>query len=220
MELSSFLTARVRLLAVALGLGLGVHCSSARPPPRSLEGLASMLGQASRSVVAPTDIAWEPSPGLLAETFLGRRLVFLGAEKAGAPRDVYRARVRVTLDGKPISVTQIRNLTDTPLGDDTGLEVRGTRAVYATVAYGSIQGITVLDLGGMRREDKPESRFHRILQAITAFQERGSFADMGRTDIVLEMPAREARLLLDGAGLRVSSATRRALSSTTRRSAS
>ncbi|MBE7484846.1 MAG: hypothetical protein HS104_33380 [Polyangiaceae bacterium] len=203
MELSSFLTARVRLLAVALGLGLGVHCSSARPPPRSLEGLASMLGQASRSVVAPTDIAWEPSPGLLAETFLGRRLVFLGAEKAGAPRDVYRARVRVTLDGKPISVTQIRNLTDTPLGDDTGLEVRGTRAVYATVAYGSIQGITVLDLGGMRREDKPESRFHRILQAITAFQERGSFADMGRTDIVLEMPAREARLLLDGAGLRV-----------------
>lgn len=203
MELSSFLTQRVRLLAVALGLGLGVHCASARPPARSLEGLASMLGQASKSVVAPGDIAWEPSPGFLTETFLGRRLVFLGAEKAGAPRDVYRARVRVTLDGKPISVTQLRNLTDTPLGDDTGLEVRGDKAVYATVAYGSIQGITVLDLGGMRREDKPESLFHRVLQGITAFQEQGSFADVGRTDIVLEMPAREARLLLDDKSLKV-----------------
>ena len=125
MTSSSFFAHRIRLLAVASGLGLAVHCSSARPPPRSLEGLATMLGQASRSVVAPGDIAWEPSPGWLAETFLGRRLLFLGAEKAGAPRDVYRARVRVTLDGKPIGVTQVRNLTDTPLGDDIALAKAG-----------------------------------------------------------------------------------------------
>lgn len=196
MTSSSFLAHRIRLLAVASGLGLAVHCSSARPPPRSIEGLATMLGQASRSVVAPGDIAWEPSPGWLAETFLGRRLLFLGAEKAGAPRDVYRARVRVTLDGKPIGVTQVRNLTDTPLGDDTGLDVRGSRAAFATVAYGSIQGITVLELAGARREDKPEGSFQRALQSITAFQELGTFEGLGRADIVLEMPATRARLTL------------------------
>lgn len=203
MELTPFFTQRARLLAVAAGLGLTVHCAAERPPPRTLEGLAAMLGRASKTVVAPEDIAWEPSPGFLAETFLGRRLLFLGAEKAGAPRDVFRARVRVTIDGKPIAVTQLRNLTDTELGDDSGLDVRGSQAVFATVAYGSIQGITVLDLSGMRREDKPGSLFHRALQSITAFQERGSFGDIGRTDIVLEMPARQARLLLDDKSLKV-----------------
>ncbi|MBI3206195.1 MAG: hypothetical protein HYZ29_31960 [Myxococcales bacterium] len=197
MTRSSFLAHRIRLLAVASGLGLAAHCSSARPPPRSLEGLAAMLGQASGSVVAPGDVAWEPSPGWLAEAFFGRRLLFLGAEKVGAPRDVYRARVRVTLDGKPIAVTQVRNLTDTPLGDDTGLDVRGSHATFATLAYGSIQGITVLELAGARREDKPEGAFQRALQSVTAFQQYGSFEGLGRTDIVLEMPATRGRLALD-----------------------
>ncbi|MBK7579683.1 MAG: hypothetical protein IPI67_05680 [Myxococcales bacterium] len=203
MDLASFFTPRVRLLAVMLGLGLGARALTVRPPERSLEGLAKMLGQASGTVVAPGDIDWEPSPGFLQETFFGRRLLFLGAEKAGSPRDVYRASVRVTLDGKPIAVTQVRNLTDTPLGDDTGLDVRGQNAVFATVAYGSIQGITLLDLGGMRREDKPSGWFYRTLQAITAFQESGSFADLGRTDIVLELPSREAKLTLDEQSLQV-----------------
>jgi hypothetical protein len=203
MTWSSFLTYRLRPLAVASGLGLAVHCGSARPPPRSLEGLAAMLGQASGTSVAPADIAWEPSPGLLAETFLGRRLLFLGSERPGAPRDVLRARVRVTLDGKPIDVTQLRNLTETPLGDDTGLEMRGHHAVFATVAYGSIQGISLLDISGARREDKPAGWFQRVLQTITAYQELGTLAGIGRTDIVLEMPASQARLSLDRTRLKV-----------------
>jgi hypothetical protein len=196
MELRTFIRERARFFAVAAGLGLGVRCAAASPPERTLEGLAGMLGHASGTVVDPRDIAWEPSPGFLSETFLGRRLLFLGAPKAAAPRDVYRARVRVTLDGKPISVSQIRNLTDTPLGDDTGLEVRGNTAVYATVAYGRIQGISVLELDGVRREDKPDGTFSRALAALTAFQDTGSLADVGRSNIVLELPAHEARLTL------------------------
>jgi len=194
---SAFFRQRARLLAVVAGLGLGVRCTAARPPDKTLEGLAEMLGRSSGSVVSPKDIAWEPSPGFLSETFLGRRVLFLGSAKPGGPRDVYRARVRVTLDGKPIGVTQVRNLTDTPLGDDTGLEVRQKSAVFATVAYGQIQGVSVLDLEGKRREDLPEGLFHRTLQSLTAFQETGSFSDLGRTDIVLELPTREARLTLD-----------------------
>jgi hypothetical protein len=197
MRLRSFFNQRVRLIAVAAGLGLGLRCASAAPPPQTLEGLAGMLGAASLTVVDPKDISWEPSPGLLSETFFGRRVLFLGRKKPGEPRDVYRARVRVTLDGKPIGVTQIRNITDTPLGDDAGLDVRGQSAVFATVAFGQIQGISVLELDGARREDKPERWFYRALQAVTAYQETGSFADIGRTNIVLELPARQATMTLD-----------------------
>ncbi len=203
MRLRSFVNQRVRFVAVAAGLGLGVRCASAAPPPQTIEGLAGMLGKASTTVVDPKDIAWEPSPGFLSETFFGRRLLFLGAKRSGEPRDLYRARVRVTLDGKPIGVTQIRNITDTPLGDDAGLDVRGASAVFATVAFGQIQGVSVLELDGARSEDKPDDFFHRALQAVTAYQQTGTFSDLGRTDIVLELPARQATMTLDPPSLRV-----------------
>lgn len=198
MSLRRFVHQRGWVAGLAASLGAFVHCAADRPPPRTLDGVAEMLGKASGTVVDAKDIAWEPSPGFLAETFLGRRLLFLGAAEQGAPRDVYRARVRVTLDGKPIAVTQLRNLTQTPLGDDAALEVRGERAVFATVAFGRIQGISVLELSGVRGEDRPGSAFHRLLQSITAFQETGNASGIGRTDIVLDIPARLAKLTLDG----------------------
>lgn len=203
MNLQAFVKRRAPLFAIAAGMGFGVRCAAERPPAQSLDGLADMLGRASHTVVDPRDIRWEPSPGFFTETFLGRRLLFLGSEEKGKPRDVYRASVRVTLDGKPISVRQIRNITETPLGDDAGLEVRGSEAAFATVAFGSIQGVTLLELSGVRREDRPKSLFQRMLHSITAWQETGSLSGVGRTDVVLELPAKQAKLVLDPPMLRV-----------------
>ena len=203
MKLSAFSRQRAVLLTLALGVALVVRCSSDRPPERTLEGLAQLLGDATSTVVDPADVRWEPSPGFLTETFWGRRVVFLGAKKHGAPRDVYRAWVRVTLDGKPIAVRRTRNLTDTPLGDDAGLEVRGSTAAFATVAFGSIQGITVLYLDGVRKGDKPDSLFHRLLQSVTAYQQTGDLSGIGRTDVVLELPAKRAELTLAPPSLRI-----------------
>jgi hypothetical protein len=203
MSARRFFGQRGWLLGLAASLGMLVHCTSDRPPPRTLDGLAAMLGRASNTVVDAKDIAWEPSPGFLIETFVGRRVLFLGAPKQGEPRDLYRAHVRITIDGKPIRVTQHRNLTQTPIGDDAALEARGSRAVFATVAYGRIQGISVLELGGVRAEDRPDSAFHRLLQSITAYQETGNLAGLGRTDIVLDVPARQAKLRLDDSSLLV-----------------
>src|SRR6185503_16974770 len=109
------------VLGLAAVLGLFGRCASPGPPARTLEGLASMLGQAAGGVVNPKDIVWEPSPGFLSETFVSRPVLFLAAAKAGQPRDLYRARVRVTFEGQPISVRQLRNVTETPLGDDVAL---------------------------------------------------------------------------------------------------
>ncbi len=204
MRVPEFLKQRAPLLAVVAGLCVVVRCGSERPPERSLEGLAEMLGSASETVVQPTDVRWEPGQGFLSEVFLGRRVLFLGAKSAGQPRDVYRARVRVTLGGNPFGVSTIRNLTETPLGDDAGLEVRGSHAAFATVAFGKIQGITLLELAGVRSGDRPSSAFHRFLQSISSFQATGAFAGLGRTDIVLELPASEVELVLEPPRLEVS----------------
>ena len=203
MKKGHFLRRRAPLLAVTALLGMAVRCAADRPPERTLEGLAEMLGRASGTVVSANEIRWEQSPGFLTETFWGRRVLFLGAKEQGKPRDVYRASVRVSLDGKPFSVREIRNLTDTPLGDDAGLELRGTTAGFATVAYGNIQSITMLELAGARKQDRPESWFHRLLQTITSYQQVGSLDGLGRTDVVLELPAKQAELFLDPPSLRI-----------------
>ncbi len=191
-----FLKSRAALLAVALGLGCASHCAAPKPPEKSLLGLAAALGRESGGVVDDHDIAWEQSPGFFTETFLGRHLLFLSRAGASAPRDLYRARVRVTQGGQIIEVREVRNLTDTPQGDDVGLEARGDRASFATLAYGKIQGISVLELPGIRTQDRPESLLDRTLLALTSLQQTGTLRGIGRTDIVLDVPAEHARLSL------------------------
>jgi len=121
------------------------HCSAQRPPERSLEGLSQLLGGAIGGVVKPEELIWEPGRGVFEELLLGRRVLFLGKTQRGSARDLYRARVRVTLDGQPLSVGALHNVTDTPVGDDAALEARGDRATFATLAFGRIQGLSVLD---------------------------------------------------------------------------
>jgi hypothetical protein len=198
-----FLKSRAALLGVALALGCVSHCAAPRPPEKSLLGLATALGRASGGVVDDRDIAWEESPGFLTETFVGRHLLFLSRSSDGAPRDLYRARVRVTQGGQIIEVRNVRNLTDTPQGDDVGLEARGDRASFATLAYGKIQGISVLELPGIRSQDRPESLLDRALLSLTSLQQTGTLRGIGRTDIVLDVPADHARLSLEAEKLTV-----------------
>ena len=103
-NLRHFLKGRAALLGVAAALGFVSHCAAPRPPEKSLGGLSAALGRAARGVVDDRDIAWEESPGFFTETFLGRHLLFLARSSEQAPRDLYRARVRVTLDVQVIEV--------------------------------------------------------------------------------------------------------------------
>ncbi len=200
----AFARQRAAVAGAAALLGAGVHLVTGHsPPPRTLEGLAQMLGRATGGVVDPKEIAWEPSPGFLVESFRGRNLLFLSAPAAGKPRDVYRASVRVTLAGQPISVRRLRNVTDTPLGDDVALNLKEGKAAFATVAFGRIQSVTVLELDGIRPDDRPSGIVDRLLLAVNAFQTTGSFAGLGRTDIVLDLPARSVRMTFSPPRLQV-----------------
>jgi hypothetical protein len=197
------IASRTALLAVAGLSGALMHGTAPAPPERSLAGLAGALGRATKGVVDQGELAWEPSPGFLTEAFVGRHLLFLSRGPDKAPRDLYRARVRVTSGGQIVEVRDVRNLTETPLGDDVALEARGDRASFATVAYGKIQGISVLELPGIRRSDRPESLLDRTLLSLTSLQQTGTLRGIGRTDIVLDVPADHARLALDARRLLV-----------------
>lgn len=196
MPARTFLRSRRYAVLLAAVAALSVRLFRDEPPPPTVEGLSEVLGKAVGGTVKPEDLAWEPSAGFLTEVFSGRPLLFLAAPQPGAPRDLYRAWVRLTLDGKPVSVQRVRNLTDTPDGDDAALEARGDKALFATLAFGRIQAISVLDLWGIRASDRPESLVDRVLLALSSFQQTGSFAGIGRTDIVLDVPASRATMEL------------------------
>ena len=192
----AFFRRRGLLFGCVASLAMASHCSAPTPPERSLAGVAQLLSGAIGGVVKPEELIWEPGHGMIEELLLGRRVLFLGKTQAGSARDLYRARVRVTLYGQPLSVGALHNVTDTPVGDDAALEARGDRATFATLAFGRIQGLSVLDLSGIPRSDRPDKLFDRVLLAINSYQATGSFAGLGRTNIVLDQPAESAKLTL------------------------
>jgi len=196
---------RTKGALVAVFGALGLLASLARPSPAeaSSTGVAAMLARASGAVVGAKDFRWEPSRGAIFDVVLGRRVLFLGSAAPGAPRDVYRGRVRVSLEGKPLEVRDVRNLTDTPLGDDHALVVDGDRAAYATYAFGQEQSISYLDLSGEGARNITVKAHDRVMAALTNAQQTGSVAGIGRVDVTLEQPAKAAGLVLSPAGLDV-----------------
>jgi hypothetical protein len=168
------------------------------PPATSLEGLAALLGRASGLHVSREDIVWEPRRGLLADLTRGRGLLFLGAQRAGMARDLYRARVRLTPGGQPLAVTRVLGLTDTPLADECGLSALGSHAAFATASGQRVQAVTVLGgLGGAR------SASGGLLARLAAASDEGSFVPLERTDLLLETPAARATLTLADRALTV-----------------
>jgi hypothetical protein len=188
------------LFLIAAAVALLGRVFDPAPPPRTLEGLAEMLGRASGGVVLPADIAWEPSPGIVVEFFLGRRLLFLSRGAQDGARDLYRASVRVTLEGRPVSVSGLHNLTTTPLGDEQALVMGEGRAAFATSSYAKVESITLLDLKG-RAAPTAASFADNVTNAITNWRETGTLAGIGRIDIGLDAPSKSVALEFDGGRL-------------------
>jgi hypothetical protein len=192
-----------RALVVGGGLALAAELLQPAPPPRTIEGLAQILGAAAAVRVAPNEIVWEPSPGLMTELFWGRWLLFLGrSPDTGGLRDVFRARVRLTIEGRPILVSDWRNLTSTTFGDEQQLVMRDRRAAFATAAYGHVQSISLLELGASSNsagtEADPRGAFEQFASAITHLQETGDAAGLRRTDVQLDAPTRAVSLQFEG----------------------
>ena len=192
---------RAALLACALGAALVVTMVEGAEAPGDATELAAALGRVTGTVVRAEDVRWEPSTGLLGDFVCGRFVMFLASESAGGPRDLHRARVRLSPEGHPLSVGGSHNLTATPLGDDHALVVSGSHAAYATFAFGQEQSVTALDLSGEGSQNLTTKLHDRLMASVTNWQLTGSAEGVGRVDVTLEQPAQRVGLAVTEAAL-------------------
>lgn len=140
--------ARSRAGVVAGGVALVLVSGAIRLPAYDEATVERLLGAAVGGEVAAGDLMWEPSRGWLEDLTSGRPVVFLGRAEAGAPRDLYRARVSVLPSGRPLAVRSHEALTTTPQGDESDLVVSGGRALFATRFSGKVESVTAWPLEG------------------------------------------------------------------------
>jgi hypothetical protein len=127
----------------------------------------------------------------------GRRVLFLASAPGEDTRDVWRACVNLSPEGSVLRVAGAHDLTNTPLGDDHALVVRGAHAAFATRAYGQEQSVTVLSLEGEGAQNKAEKLSDRLMAAATNVQQTGTASGIGRVDVSFDFPATAAALAID-----------------------
>ncbi len=194
-DLAGYARGRAVLVGGLLTLAVGASLLSVDGPvPHDVSELASALGAVSQGFVRAEDLRWEPSGGLVSDLLLGRFVIFLASETASGPRDVHRARVRLSPEGRPLAFSAPRNLTSTPLGDDHALVVHGRRAAYATFAFGQEQSVTALDLAGEGAQNVTKKLHDRWMAAVTNWQLTGGADGVARVDVTLEQPAQRVGL--------------------------
>jgi hypothetical protein len=196
-----FARRRAALLATLVVTFAATSLVSVDPVPADATELAAALGRASGGVVRTEDMRWEPSGGILSDLVLGRFVMFLASDAENGPRDLHRARVRLSPEGRVLALASPRNLTSTPLGDDHALVVRGSRAAYATFAFGQEQSVTALDLSGEGAQNVTKKLHDRVMSAITNWQLTGGGDGVGRVDVTLEQPAQRVGLAISEASL-------------------
>ena len=166
-------------------------------PGRDLGALSSALARGiGAATVEPRDVRWEPSRGAAVDLFVGRWLFFLARGAGDDTRDVWCARARVAPDGSVLQIAELHDLTNTPLGDDHELVVRGAYAAFATRAYGQEQGVTLLLLQGEGMQNKTTQLSDRGMAALTNVQRTGRAAGIGRVQVTLESPGNAVGLQL------------------------
>lgn len=196
-----FVRRRAPLVTGVLLAGVAASMLGDGTVPQNAAEMAAALGRASQTVVRPDDVRWEPSGGVLSDLVLGRFVMFLGCDVENGPRDLHRARVRLSPEGSPLSIAAPRNLTATPLGDDHALVVRGSHAAYATYAFGQEQSVTVLDLAGEGAQNVTKKLHDRVMASITNWQLTGGADGVGRVDVNLEQPAQRVGLAVSEGSL-------------------
>jgi len=192
--LLGFVRRRAPLFACLTVVTVAASIAQLDPVPADVTELAAFLGTASQGVVRAEDVRWEPSGGVLSDLVLGRFVLFLASETPNGPRDLHRARVRLSPEGRPLAFAAPHNLTATPLGDDHALVVRGSHAAYATFAFGQEQSVTALDLAGEGAQNVTKKLHDRVMAAVTNWQLTGSGEGIGRIDVTLEQPAQRLGL--------------------------
>src|SRR5688572_9719201 len=142
-----------------------------------LLGLRARLGGSGELLLG--NVAWEPSGGALWDLVHGRPILFEAAAP-GDPleqRDIFRAFVRLSPEGKVLGVHGQRNLTGTKNGHESGLAAQGDVAVFKNPSEAGPASVTFLGLSGESRSPAAPrfDPFGSLQVAFTRFLETGSW---------------------------------------------
>lgn len=174
------------------------------PPARDLsQALVDTL--ASRELSArPDDVHWlEPGPALGPFDRREPEVVFR-ARQGDEPADVYKARVRLSPEGRLLEVTGLYNLTETSSADEQALVVEGQRAAWAIGDAGRFYSIHLADFGGESiPRDAGWTWLKRTQRRLANLQATGSLDGIGRRSFKLEPSASRLVLGFSGATLLV-----------------
>jgi hypothetical protein len=146
-SLRSHLRSRGRVRGFVAIIAVGCAARTASPPEPTAAALGAFLGTELGATVDPATLSWEPRRNVLVELALGRYVLFLATPEGGGPRDLYRAAVRLTPSGQPLSIARVTNLSDTPEADELGLALADGVATFATAAFGNVVAVTALEVG-------------------------------------------------------------------------
>jgi len=153
--------------------------------------LAAQLGQATGLEVRPASLVWVgPTPGAdLDSATTAREIVFLASPEPHGAADLYRAEVRVGPGPRIVSIRGLRDLTESPDGDDFAIAAAWPHIAIATRALGQVRSITVFDVRGQQLPtDGSWSALERALGRLTDLQRTGRMSGMGRTSVRFERP--------------------------------
>lgn len=196
--------ARAALLIGVMGVSAFVAAQRPAPASHSRTGLAALLGAASHAQVDDAQLVWEPSRGVVLDLLSGRGLFFVARSDAAALRDVFHACVRVSPSGQPLAVAGVRNLTQTPLVDDTGLQGTGRYAAFASLSEGLVRSATLLDAAGAF--DTSASWLMRARRSVTDYWQTRRLGAIARKDVELKRPSASLTMALAPGELRLTTA--------------
>lgn len=155
-----------------------------KAPTQDPEGMRKALSE--RTETSAETFFWEPSRGLLGDYLTGRPVLFEGREQEleDSPRDIYRAFVRLSPEGRIVDVGRVRNLTATKSADEFAVRGRKNVALFATRTEKAPPSLSFLALDGApRRGNLPFAS--RLQLGIDAYIETGSSVGLGRSDLFL-----------------------------------
>ena len=153
--------------------------------------IAVQLGEATGLEVRPASLVWigqTPAADFGSAT-RAREIVFLASRDSKGAADLYRAEVRVAPGPRIVSAGGLRNLTESPDGDDFAIAASWPHIAIATRALGQVRSITVFDVRGQALPgDGSWSALERGLGRLTDLQRTGRMSGIGRTSVRFERP--------------------------------
>jgi len=192
-----YLQSRTRLVLALVFLGLTLALCAGNPHGPGASGLAQALGEATATEVS--ELAWEPQGSAASEFLLGRGVLFIGKKVDEAYPEVYRALVRLSLEGRVLGVSRVRNLSQTDLARESGLRAHDKHAVFVSESAGGHAILSVLDLAG-ERSNAP-GVVGKFELALRRFLQQGTISGLGQCDVRLPAGLEQLTLHQEGHAL-------------------